>query len=548
MSSEFADDDDDDDEYEYEEHFSDDGEDDEDVGTPTRPSRTPGLKELKVPDGNYIITCFSEILPYRDSLISEVSSLLDVDRDQAHLLLQHYRWEKEKLIDKFFSGSSEEVLLDVGLDLYTPAVAAAIKDGNVRDSLESERKVMDTESKTEGESSGRFASDCRICYDPDDHAPRSVLGCGHSFHNGCYRDYLINELSIGPACILAHCPEVKCRQRIPRSLFEKLLSRDDMERYELYVARSFIETSKTLRYCPSPGCDKVAIGSGIATVKCSCSYPFCFRCGEEAHEPVTCAQLATWTLKCQNESETANWILVNTKKCPQCQTRIEKNQGCNHMTCTKCKHDFCWICNAPWSEHGSDTGGFYKCNKYDPAKPDSSGKYPLDASILDMFIRLINCCFLHSFSQPPRPRKPSRSWTATYTIINATTATTLHSSLPTEPARKQRSAWGTTKRRSRPHGSTSSSSRQPTNRSSSAAESSSTRMSWDSFWRTTAARSNCSNTSKRCLRRTPRSFTGSSRAITLTAPPTASASHLPNLSYLIKLNHQVHRDEWCRVC
>jgi ariadne-1 len=33
------------------------------------------------------------------------------------------------------------------------------------------------------------------------------------------------------------------------------------------------------------------------------------------------------------------------------------------MTCRSCKHDFCWICMGPWSDHGANTGGYYKCNK-----------------------------------------------------------------------------------------------------------------------------------------------------------------------------------------
>lgn len=39
------------------------------------------------------------------------------------------------------------------------------------------------------------------------------------------------------------------------------------------------------------------------------------------------------------------------------------------MHCRKeaggCGHDFCWLCRGPWSEHGSATGGYYNCNKYD---------------------------------------------------------------------------------------------------------------------------------------------------------------------------------------
>jgi hypothetical protein len=47
----------------------------------------------------------------------------------------------------------------------------------------------------------------------------------------------------------------------------------------------------------------------------------------------TTSQLIAWNEKCANESETANWILLHTKKCPKCTSRIEKNQGCNHMHC-----------------------------------------------------------------------------------------------------------------------------------------------------------------------------------------------------------------------
>ena len=71
--------------------------------------------------------------------------------------------------------------------------------------------------------------------------------------------------------------------------------------------------------------------------------------------------------KCSAESENVTWIIANTKKCPKCRKPIEKNQGCNHMTCRKtaqgCGHEFCWLCLGPWKDHGNATGGYYKCNK-----------------------------------------------------------------------------------------------------------------------------------------------------------------------------------------
>ena len=32
------------------------------------------------------------------------------------------------------------------------------------------------------------------------------------------------------------------------------------------------------------------------------------------------------------------------------------------MTCKKCKHEFCWVCMGPWSEHGT---AWYSCNRYE---------------------------------------------------------------------------------------------------------------------------------------------------------------------------------------
>lgn len=42
------------------------------------------------------------------------------------------------------------------------------------------------------------------------------------------------------------------------------------------------------------------------------------------------------------------------------------------MTC-KCRYEFCWLCLGAWSEHGSSTGGFYRCNKYSADRKE--GKY-----------------------------------------------------------------------------------------------------------------------------------------------------------------------------
>jgi len=335
-------------------------------------SSPKGSTKLVVPDGGFIIKEYADLLPIMQSLISEVSSLLNLDRDRAEILLQMHRWNKERLVEQFFANP-EKMLEEAGLGLY---------------SFESmDEQLNQNSSSASVSSSTEDTFVCRICCDPCPLSSGFHLGCAHRFCRPCYGEYLRNQVGDGPSCVKAHCPEHKCKQSATRSMFEVLTEPVVSERYDLFVVRNFIETSRSMRYCPAAHCNKVAIGCAITTVRCECGYPFCFRCGEESHDPSSCSQLSVWSEKCSNESETANWILANTKKCPKCHARIEKNQGCNHMNCKLCKYEFCWICMGCWTDHGQNTGGFYKCNRYDATKADANSSAAVRAKAeLDRYL------------------------------------------------------------------------------------------------------------------------------------------------------------------
>jgi len=198
------------------------------------------------------------------------------------------------------------------------------------------------------------------------------LSCKHSMCRGCWKDFLHVAIGDGPSCLYKTCPQSKCKIVIDENLVTSIVDKKHNEKYSKFLARSFVDDNPNIKWCPQPDCGKAVLCTDSTTsfVKCKCSYKFCFKCNAEAHTPCSCKELKKWKKKEQDESETANWFTANTKDCPKCGRSIEKNGGCNHMSCSLCKYDFCWICMDDWKVHGGNTGGFYKCNRFKPEELD----------------------------------------------------------------------------------------------------------------------------------------------------------------------------------
>ena len=78
-------------------------------------------------------------------------------------------------------------------------------------------------------------------------------------------------------------------------------------------------------------------------------------CLGEAHAPCGCSQWHQWQQKisevkpeelrasCVETEDAANflWLVTNSKPCPNCKSPIQKNEGCNHMKCSKVFIAFC---------------------------------------------------------------------------------------------------------------------------------------------------------------------------------------------------------------
>lgn len=284
----------------------------------------------------------------RELIRAETDDIVNVlawSRTSALLLLRHFKWNKDDVKERFFEDPE--------------AVTKRSRVENMPDDfIRSDTGI-----------------DCGMCWDPVPAGGAAALACGHAFCMDCWSGHLKYHLDNSAAnSIAVRCPMAKCPQFCGRKAFAEVFGAEgeEVRRYDDYVVRSYVNDNEHFRECPAPGCERamhyplpkhLLEQEQCPSVKCDCGFRFCFRCSHEEHGPASCDLLRKWLKKEVDESETANWMAANTKPCPGkgCGKLIEKNGGCNHMTCASCRYDFCWVCEGPWSAHGSN---YYNCNQF----------------------------------------------------------------------------------------------------------------------------------------------------------------------------------------
>jgi ariadne-1 len=150
-------------------------------------------------------------------------------------------------------------------------------------------------------------------------------------------------------------------------MFRELCVEETYKKYKKYYKKSFVEISKQMKWCPAPNCSYfVDYPSRKQTdIYCNCGSNWCFKCTKPAHRPLPCDLLAKWNDRINSGNDDNDiWIKLNTKACPNCKSNIQKNQGCMHMTCRNCKHEFCWLCMGDYKKHTAETGRSL-CNSFD---------------------------------------------------------------------------------------------------------------------------------------------------------------------------------------
>lgn len=197
--------------------------------------------------------------------------------------------------------------------------------------------------------------------------------CGHVFCKDCMRDYFSVQIQEGNVKGL-ECPEDKCESQAHPTQVKELVSHDLFAKYDRLLLQTSLDTMADVMYCPRTHCQSpVLIDRETTLASCpECRFVFCTLCKLVYHGVSPCRLKADGLKKLREEYLSANeatrkflekrygkvtiqqaleesfsneWLQKYSKQCPSCGFHIQKIDGCNKMTCMKCRAYFCWLCN-----------------------------------------------------------------------------------------------------------------------------------------------------------------------------------------------------------
>lgn len=187
--------------------------------------------------------------------------------------------------------------------------------------------------------------DCLVCFADDLPTDGGALRCrnNHAVCQGCAEGYVQDLMQRQLPRV--RCVREGCDAEYASSDLAGVLTPATFQRYNVI---SSLARDSTMRACPK--CNGLVSAKGTypgSVIKCTaCLCSFCNEHGL-AHEGRDCPMAESIMAKIG----CSLWRFTHTRQCPRCNNPIEKNGGCDHMTC-RCGYEMCWRCGGPYEKNG----------------------------------------------------------------------------------------------------------------------------------------------------------------------------------------------------
>lgn len=192
---------------------------------------------------------------------------------------------------------------------------------------------------------------CVSCY-ADDLKESQLLDafdCGHQMceDEGCLKSYIRIKQQEKQNL---ECPICASAANLELLLDKRLLTPLSKSYFEFIYLGKLVRSFSGWVACKTPECEGgyVDEDNGLTRFTCLlCKQNQCMKCSENHNRFINCEDY-----KEQSHHKDPFHLMKKkglVKNCPKCKIAISKEEGCLHMTCKACKHEFNWETLEPWS-------------------------------------------------------------------------------------------------------------------------------------------------------------------------------------------------------
>ena len=187
---------------------------------------------------------------------------------------------------------------------------------------------------------------CKICGENNSQMIKNEQ-CNDSFCYNCWINYLKEKINTNILDKIP-CMNYTCGKILSKKFIESLLKNNPslLSKYEKFLERIQILNDPHKKFCPYPDCDSYAEEKkDTKFVKCEKNgHKFCYKCLKDHEQKTSCDEELYKDFKIWKKNKIV-------KQCPNCGIWVQKIDGCNHVTCSICKYDFCFVCLKSWIYH-----------------------------------------------------------------------------------------------------------------------------------------------------------------------------------------------------
>ncbi|CAG8434092.1 5293_t:CDS:2 [Diversispora eburnea] len=192
--------------------------------------------------------------------------------------------------------------------------------------------------------------ECSICVEEysKSNFQKITEKCTHNNNicNACVDKHISSKMN-DKGDIVIYCPYDGCGNEFEFNDVKRIVTKKVFERYDTLTLRKTLQNMPEFKWCKNASCGSGQIhfeGDNAPIMTCeACNSKSCYTHDVPWHEDKTCAEYEEYRQGA--DAATTDYLQQKTKACPKCGIKIEKNEGCNHMTCTisSCKYEFCWL-------------------------------------------------------------------------------------------------------------------------------------------------------------------------------------------------------------